>query len=70
MMPPKPIRKTKSKLTLSVGPKYVYMLRRASARRGRSITESAARACANEVTEINITCDIIFRNYEPYGRSR
>lgn len=39
MMPPDPIRKTKSKLTLSVGPKYVYMLRRASARRGRSITE-------------------------------
>jgi len=29
----------KSKLTLSVDPKYVFMLRRASARRGRSITE-------------------------------
>ncbi len=32
-------KKVKSKLTLSVDPKYVYMLRRASARRGRSITE-------------------------------
>ncbi|HQV39742.1 MAG: hypothetical protein IPL81_07115 [Flavobacteriales bacterium] len=32
-------RKTKSKLTLSVAPKYVAMLRRASARCGRSITE-------------------------------
>ena len=31
--------KTKSKLTLSVAPKYVAMLRRASARRGQSITE-------------------------------
>ncbi len=29
----------KSKLTLSVRPKYVSMLRRASARRGQSITE-------------------------------
>lgn len=32
-------QKSKSKLTLSVDPKYVFMLRRASARRGRSITE-------------------------------
>ena len=32
-------KKVKSKLTLSVAPKYVYMLRRASARSGRSITE-------------------------------
>lgn len=32
-------RTTKSKLTLSVAPKYVAMLRRASARKGRSITE-------------------------------
>jgi hypothetical protein len=31
--------KVKSKLTLSVDPKYVYMLRKAGARRGRSITE-------------------------------
>ena len=31
--------KAKSKLTLSVEPEYVAMLRRASARRGRSITE-------------------------------
>lgn len=31
--------KTKSKLTLSVDRKHVAMLRRASARRGRSITE-------------------------------
>ncbi|MCC6541124.1 MAG: hypothetical protein IT225_02780 [Flavobacteriales bacterium] len=30
---------SKSKLTLSVRPKYVAMLRRASARRGQSITE-------------------------------
>lgn len=32
-------RPAKSKLTLSVAPKYVAMLRRASARKGRSITE-------------------------------
>lgn len=30
---------SKAKLTLSVRPKYVAMLRRASARRGKSITE-------------------------------
>ncbi|MBK8498585.1 MAG: hypothetical protein IPL52_07140 [Flavobacteriales bacterium] len=35
----RPARKAKSKLTLSVEPKYVAMLRRAGARRGRSITE-------------------------------
>lgn len=32
-------REGKGKLTLSVGPKYVAMLRKAGARRGRSITE-------------------------------
>jgi hypothetical protein len=37
--PAKKARPAKSKLTLSVAPKYVAMLRRASARKGRSITE-------------------------------
>lgn len=37
--PPKPRKAAKAKLTLSVRPKYVAMLRRASARRGKSITE-------------------------------
>jgi hypothetical protein len=36
---PKPRKNVKAKLTLSVCPKYVAMLRRASARRGKSITE-------------------------------
>jgi hypothetical protein len=49
----KKTRPAKSKLTLSVAPKYVAMLRRASARKGRSITElveELARTLDNEAT--------------------
>ncbi|MFT3885579.1 MAG: DUF6364 family protein [Flavobacteriales bacterium] len=59
-------RKTKSKLTLSVDRKHVAMLRRASARRGKSITELVEelaereeREAAMETTELS---DFVKRN--------
>lgn len=64
-MPTKPARKTKSKLTLSVDPKYVYMLRRASARRGRSITklvEEMAKELDKEGEKEEELSDFVKRN--------
>lgn len=57
----------KSKLTLSVRPRYVAMLRRASARRGQSITElveEAARGMeAEEMTGKRLWADEV-RNHK------
>lgn len=47
--------KTKSKLTLSVDRKHVAMLRRASARRGKSITELVEELAEREEREASTT---------------
>jgi hypothetical protein len=61
----KKIRPAKSKLTLSVAPKYVAMLRRASARKGRSITELVEELAVDLEREQNGTeelSDYVKRN--------
>lgn len=58
-------RTAKSKLTLSVAPKYVAMLRRASARKGRSITELVEELAVDLEREQNGTeelSDYVKRN--------
>ena len=57
--------KTKSKLTLSVDRKHVAMLRRASARRGRSITElveELAESLDKEKEKPEVLSDFVKRN--------